>query len=58
MNTVTYADIAARHGRNQADALLREMERLAHIQDECIATDDEARFQRAFDALCATNFLD
>ncbi len=56
MNTVTYTDIAERHGRDQADALLKNMEQLAHLPDENDGFDREVRFQRALDALCATNF--
>lgn len=56
MDTVTYADMAARHGRRSADALLIDMERLAGLGRKRAGSDREARFRRAIEALCAPDF--
>ncbi len=54
---VTYTDMAARHGHDKAYSLLRCMEQLARIRDSIVHFDRDLRFQRAFRALCETNFL-
>lgn len=48
---VTYKGIVARYGDAQAFDLLVIVEKLAKIQDNIHALDEETRFQRALEAL-------
>lgn len=56
MQVVTYTDMAERHGHDQAYNLLKGMERIASIRDKIVHFDRDARFQRAFEALCEIDF--
>jgi len=56
MYTVTYTDMADRHGDEQAYNLLKGIERLARVRDKIVHFDRDIRFQRAFEALCEIDF--
>jgi len=56
MHTVTYSDMAERHGHDQAYMLLKGMERIAQVRDDIIHFDRDIRFRRAFEALCEIDF--
>ena len=56
MYTVTYSDMADRHGDEQAYNLLKGIERLARVRDKIVHFDRDIRFQRAFEALCEIDF--
>ncbi len=56
MQTVTYSDLVERHGQLSALKFLRTLEKMADIQPDIVSFDCEARFQKAFQALCAMDF--
>ena len=56
MFQVTYTDLVKRHGRVKAFDLLRSIETLASVNDKINLADEEARFQRALEALTNINF--
>jgi hypothetical protein len=51
MQSITYSEIAARHGRRPALQMLQTIERLANIKDEIISLDLDARFEKALKIL-------
>lgn len=58
METVTYKNIVARYGNASAYDLLLTVEKLAKINSDNIALDEETRFQKALKVLDKINFAE
>lgn len=56
MDHITYHDLVERYGATMAYDLLLTFEKLAKIKSEIINMEEEARFQKALDALNAIDF--
>jgi hypothetical protein len=52
---ITYADLVKRYGESRAFDLLLTVERLAKIKGNIVHLDEEARLQKAFEALNQTD---
>ncbi len=56
MFQITYTDMVMQHGEVKALELLRTVENLANIQDTENSAGEEARFNRALEALTKIDF--
>lgn len=56
MQYATYSDLSALYGKRRAFDLLVSFERMTQIRNEIISLDLDARFEKAFKALCNINF--
>ena len=56
MQYATYSDLSALYGKRRSFDLLLQFERMTQIRDEIISIDLDARFEKAFKALCDINF--